>query len=80
MSLTDTTRKGLLKLICYDEPCEFCVLAHYNCITIPGDDLACIVGKNRSSLLRKYWSIPDRVKMQEHIQAAFMYLSRVEMK
>ena len=78
--MTDIIRKGLLQLICYKEPCEFCILTHYNCVSISGDDLACIVGRNRSSLLRKYWSIPDRVKEQERIQAAFVYLSRVEMK
>lgn len=78
--MTDTTRKGLLQLICYDEPCEFCILKHYNCVEIPGDDLARIAGENRDILLRKYWSMIDRIKKPENIQAAFVYLSRVKMK
>lgn len=80
MSLTDTIRKGLLQLICYNEPCEFCILTHYNCVKISGDDLACIANKNRNILLRKYWSMIDRIKSPENIQAAFVYLSRVKMK
>ena len=80
MSLTDITRKGLLQLICYNEPCEFCILSHYNCVKISGDDLARIAGQNRDILLRKYLSVIDRIKRPENIQAAFMYLSRVKMK
>ena len=80
MFLTDITRKGLLQLICYHEPCESCVLVHYNCVRISGDDLACIANKNRNILLRKYRSMPDRTKKQENIQAALVYLSGAKMK
>lgn len=78
--MTDITRKGLLQLICYDELCESCILTHYNCVKISGDDLARIAGENRDILLRKYWSMPDRTKKQETVKAAFVYLSRVKMK
>lgn len=80
MSLTDTIRKGLLQLICYAEPCGSCILAHYNCSEIPDHFLYDIVGENRNSLLRKYWSMPDRTKKQETIKAAFVYLSGAKMK
>lgn len=78
--MTETTRKGLLKLICYYEPCGSCILAHYDCLEIPAFVLVGIVGENRNSLLRKYWSMPDRIKKQENIQAAFVYLSGAKMK
>lgn len=80
MFLTDTIRKGLLQLICYAEPCEFCVLKHYNCVEIPGDDLAGIANKNRNILLRKYRSMPDTAQKQKYIQAAFVYLLGAKMK
>lgn len=80
MFLTDTIRKGLLQLICYDEPCGSCMLAHYNCSEIPDHFLYGIVGENRSSLLRKYRSMPDRTKKQKNIQAALVYLLGAKMK
>lgn len=80
MFLTDTTRKGLLQLICYHELCESCILVHYNCARISGDDISCIANKNRNILLRKYWSMPDRTKKLETIRAALVYLSGAKMK
>lgn len=78
--MTDTIRKGLLQLICYDEPCGSCMLAHYDCLKIPGDILAGIVGENRISLLRKYRSMSDIAKKQKNVQAALVYLLGAKMK
>lgn len=78
--MTDTIRKGLLQLICYDELCGSCMLAHYDCLNISGDVLTGIAGENRISLLRKYWSMSDKAKKQESVQAALAYLSGVKMK
>lgn len=78
--MTNTTRKGLLQLICYDEPCESCMLDRYDCQNVPSFVLVVIVGENRTMLLEKYRSMPDRVKKQENIHAAFVYLSGVKME
>lgn len=80
MFLTDTIRKGLLQLICYDESCGSCVLAEYNCSDIPGHFLYGIVGENRISLLRKYRSMSDIAKKQKNVQAALVYLLGAKMK
>ena len=80
MFLTGTIRKGLLQLICYDEPCESCMLERYDCMNIPSFVLVCVVGENRTTLLEKYWTMPKKVRNDENIHAAFVYLSGVKME
>lgn len=56
------------------------MLAYYDCLNIPDCVLVGIVGRNRISLLRKYWSMSDRAKKQKSVQAALAYLSGAKMK